>query len=179
MQCDCHSNSPALSFFDVPDGAAGTREVLKHMREQVRRDKRSPALRHIAHSIVQAIPAKDFKGEIRAVFDFVRGAIRYGLDSHNMEVVQSAPVTLALGYGDCDDMCVLLATLLESIGHACAFCAVGFKDIGDYSHVLILVSAAAETAPVALDATEPYPAGWMPPGVSCMLIAPIEGGFAL
>jgi hypothetical protein len=160
-------------LLSIPDGAAGTRQVLKHMRELVRADKRRPALRHFAQQLVKEVRPKDWQGEIAAVFNFVRTRIRYSLDVNNIEVIQSAPKTLQLGYGDCDDKCVCAASLLESLGHVCFFCALGFDQIGEFSHVIVLVSAAGESELQALDTTEPYPLGWFPPGATCAMIAEI------
>ncbi len=172
--CPCEANNP-LRMIEIPDGAAGTREVLKHMRQETRKDKRKPAIRHLAQMIVRRVPAKNWLAEMAAVFEFVRARIRYSLDTNGIEVVQSASVTLSLGYGDCDDLCVLLATLLECLGHVCYFCAMGFEERGSFSHVIVLCSGAGETDLIALDCTEQHAAGWIPPGATCLLIAPIEG----
>jgi hypothetical protein len=161
-------------FYSIPDGAAGTRETLKAMRDEVCRQKRSTWIRHVAQRIVRRVPAKDWLGEIEAVFRFVQHNVRYSLDVNGIEVVQSAPVTLRLGYGDCDDFCVALATLLECLGHVCYFCALGFDECVGYSHVVVLCSGAGETELVPLDATEERPAGWFPPGVTCAMVAAIE-----
>ena len=172
--CETTANNP-LRMIELPDGAAGTREVLKHMRGETRKDKRKAEIRHVAQLIVRRVPAKNWTGEIAAVFNFVRARIRYSLDTNGIEVVQSASVTLQLGYGDCDDLCVLLATLLECLGHVCYFCAMGFEERGSFSHVIVLCSGAGETELIALDPTESHAPGWIAPGATCLLIAPIEG----
>lgn len=161
-------------FYSLPDGRAGTRETLKAMRDLVRDGKRSTMMRHIAQRIVAHVPGKDWNGEIAAVFAFVQSHVRYSLDVNGIEVVQRADVTLGLGYGDCDDFCVLLATLLECLGHVCYFCALGFDDVLAYNHVICLCSGAGESDLVALDATEQQPAGWFPPNVTCAMICEIE-----
>ena len=156
----------------VPDGAAGTREVLKHMRQLVLNEKMDTALRHLAVNIIAAVPPKNWDMEAAALLNFVRQNVRYTLDTNQVEVLQMPQVTLNLGYGDCDDMAVLLATLLEAAGHETAFIAVGFGEIGEYSHVLVMARIPQETDWLTLDATEPVPPGWFPPGVTCEMIAP-------
>lgn len=169
-------SSQAVERFSVqaiPDGAAGTRETLKHMRELVRAGKLDPDLRDFAQRLVMDVRAKDWAGEIAALFDFVRSRIRYALDVRDVEVIQAPDVTLRLGYGDCDDKGVLLATLLETIGHRAWFCAIGFEGNGLFSHVIVLAAGAGEPPLVSLDATEWRPFGWFPPDATCLMIAEI------
>ena len=109
------------------------------------------------------------------MFNFVRDEIRYVLDTNDIEVLQSAQVTLKLGYGDCDDKCILLATLLECLGHPCTFLAMGFEPSEQYSHVIVVASGAGETRPISLDTTEPNRMGWFPPGVTYTMSAGISG----
>ncbi len=174
MTCACQDEN-RVSLIDIPDGADGTREVVKAMRDEVRKAKLDPRYRILAFGIVRraGIWGKHFRGEVEAIFRFVRSNIRYTLDTNNVEVVQAPDITLALGFGDCDDMCVLLATLLESIGHPCFFAALGFDAIGDYSHVVTLVSPAGDARLLALDPTEPQGVGWFPPNPSCVMLAEI------
>src|SRR5882724_3750355 len=90
MGCACtsnNSNNNPLRMLEIPDGAAGTREVLKHMREETRKDKRNAGIRHVAQLIVRRVPAKNWPAEIAAVFEFVRARIRYSLDTNGIEVV--------------------------------------------------------------------------------------------
>ena len=168
-------NLPPIRFRGIPDGAAGTRETLKMMRELVREAKRMPKLRLLALRLVRGIPEKDWQAEIRACFDFVQKKIRYTLDINAIETLQAPQVTLKLKAGDCDDKAMLLAALLELLGHPCYFCAAGFDEANAYSHVFVLVDAGGEGNIVALDTTEPQPMGWGPPNPTCFLVAPIDG----
>lgn len=164
---------PNVGFL-IPDGEAGTREALKHMRDLVRQGRLDLANRHLANTVVRGVPPKDFEGEIAALLNFVRQAFRYSLDPNTVEVSASAQETLALGYGDCDDLCVALATWCECLGHPAMFVAVGFGPIGEYTHVLILVSPGGADQWIAAEPTENVPLGWYPPGVTCEMIAPID-----
>ena len=164
---------PSSLRVEIPEGAAGTRETLKQMRRLVQLGKTNLALRDLTASIIAAVPGKDFQGELQALLDFVRQAIRYTLDTNDIEVIQCPITTWRLGYGDCDDMAVLLATLCELAGHPAAFIAIGFGEIGQYSHVMVMASPADESAFVFLDPTEAMPPGWFPAGVTCRMICPI------
>ena len=175
MTCACSDfSNQFLTLAEIADGAAGTRTTLKVMRDLVRAGKRNPILRDAAQNVIRAVPAKNWLGEISAIFAFIRKNIRYSLDAHAIEIVQGPMITLRAAYGDCDDICVLLATLLESIGHPCVLAALGFEEPGNYSHVLVLTSGGGETELISLDATEPQAMGWFPPGVSSIMFCPIE-----
>lgn len=164
---------PSSLRLSVPEGAAGTRETLKHMRQLVQLGKFNLANRDLANSITAGIPQKDWLGELEALFNWVRKNIRYTLDTNDIEQIQSPAVTMALGYGDCDDFAVLLATLCECAGHPCCFAALGFLQPGEFSHVVVLASGAGESPWVCMDATESRPFGWRPPGQTCALFCPI------
>jgi transglutaminase-like putative cysteine protease len=118
--------------------------------------------------LVAGLAPKDWIGELRALFNFVRDRIRYVKDVRGLETLQTPPATLEVGQGDCDDKSTLLAALLESIGHPTRFVAVGFVQPGRYSHVY--VESRAGSRWIALDATMPHDAGWMPPGAVARLI---------
>lgn len=162
----------ALSLY-IPNGRAGTRETLKQMRRLVELGKNDLGLRDLAQSVIAAAPAKDWRGELAALLDFVRARVRYSLDTNDIETLQGARQTLALGYGDCDDLGICLCTLCELAGHPCALVALSFDPSGDFSHVMVLASGAGETEFIPLDPSENEPAGWWPPGVTDALYCPI------
>ena len=165
---------PSNLRLNIPDGAAGTRETLKHMRQLVQQGKTNLANRDLANRITAQVPQKHWHAELCAIFNFVRSKIRYALDTNDIETIQSAATTLNLGYGDCDDFAVLLATLCECAGHAACFVAVGFGPSIEYTHVLTIASGAGELPWLAMDATEARPCGWFPPGATCEIVAPVS-----
>jgi len=145
------------------------------MAKLARLSKADPRVRDAANYLIRHVPEKNWRREIAAIFRYVQRCIRYTLDPHDIELLQSAYVTLKLGYGDCDDKCICLASLLESVGHPCVFTAMGFGESEEYSHVIVDVRGAGEGRPIALDATEPYRIGWRPPGARWIMQAAIEG----
>jgi len=147
----------------IPGGLAGIDATLTAMRGFVAQYKTNPTIRELALSLTRNLPQKDFAGEINALFLYVQNSIRYVRDVNGIETVQTPIKTLEYGQGDCDDKSVLLATLLESLGHPTRFFAVGFRK-GRISHVLLECDLNGQW--IALETTEPVPFGWRPPFVA-------------
>ena len=133
----------------------------------VNQGKKAPSIRAKAQELVRYIPQKDWVAEVRALWTYVKDRVRYTRDIHNVETLQSAERTLAIGEGDCDDKSVLLAAMLESIGHPTRFIAVGFKP-GQFRHVLVQSLIGRKW--VGLETTEPVKMGWMPPNIKSAMI---------
>lgn len=147
----------------IPEGKAGVQTTLKIMSDLTKAGKTNPAIRQRATSLVQDLKSKDRIGEIRRLFNYVQNSIRYVRDIHNVETLHFAEQVMSQEYGDCDDKSVLLASLLESIGHPTRFVAVGFAP-GEYSHVFVDTQIGNKKW-LSLDATEPRPMGWRPPDI--------------
>lgn len=144
---------------EIPSGKAGISQTLDVMRDLVRAGKKSLTVRQLALSLVKGLPQKDYAGEVKRLFYFVRDHIRYVRDIVGVETVHTPDEVLANGQGDCDDKSILLAALLESIGHPTRFVAVGFKP-GQLSHVLVETKIGNRW--VSLETTEPVAPGWQP-----------------
>jgi len=152
----------------IPDGKDGTLATLKVMRDITRQGKTSLSVRNLAVGLTGQLRAKDWLNELKILHRFVRDKIRYVRDIKGVETVQTPDVTLSIGSGDCDDKSVLLASLLESIGHPTRFVAVGFEP-DDFVHVL--VETRIGTAWIPAETTEPVEIGWYPKGtVSRMVV---------
>jgi transglutaminase-like putative cysteine protease len=104
----------------------------------------------------RGLPQKDFTGEARRLFEFVRDQIRYVKDIDGVETLHPADWVLQIQAGDCDDKAILLAALLLSIGHTPRFIAVSFAP-GEFSHVW--VQDYLNDAWVDLETTEPFSFG--------------------
>lgn len=124
-----------ITVIEIPNGAEGTRETLKLMARLAKSGKVSPPVYMKARELVAHLAPKDWRGQVEAVYTFVRDHVRYVADPDGMEGLQTADVTLALLAGDCDDKVTLLAALLTSIGHPVQICAVKVGDEKDFSHV--------------------------------------------
>lgn len=120
----------------IPDGTAGTKATLRIMRQFVREYKKSLPIRELALSLVRNTPGhKNFVGQIKALHAWVQNNIQYVKDVRGVETVQTPLVTIELRQGDCDDQSVLLASLLESIGHQTRFIAIKQNAFGPFVHV--------------------------------------------
>lgn len=134
------------------------------MRDLVRQARTSYLIRKTADEIIRPVPSKDFAGEAERLFEWVKSNIRYTQDPDGVEFLQSPEQLLSSRSGDCDDMSILLASLLNVIGHPVAFKAVGDSGIGELSHVYVLTLIGRRW--YALDSTEPHGMGWEPPGIT-------------
>jgi len=117
--------------------------------------------------LTRMLKQKDWMGEIRALTHFVRDRIRYVRDINGVETVHTAEKILEQGQGDCDDKSILLASLLEAIGHPTRFVAVGLKP-HRFSHVYVETKVGNKWLP--LETTENVAIGWSPPNVKSKMI---------
>lgn len=146
----------------IPSGSAGTSTTLDLMVKITREAKKHLPVRLLALSLVKNNSQKDYRGEVRDLHRFVRDEIRYVKDVNGVETLQVPEKTLEFKQGDCDDKSMLLAALLESIGHPTRFVAVGFAP-KTYAHVYVETKIGDKWYP--LETTEPWEAGRGPDGV--------------
>lgn len=141
------------------DGTPGTNQTLDWMAALVRRDARDLQLRQFALSLVGDCGGHDFFCEIESLYNFVRDRITYRRDPVQVESVQDAKRTLfVFKTGDCDDLVVVLATLLATLGHRSRFVVLG-RTREKYTHVYLEVLTSRGWLP--LDPTpEQATAGW-------------------
>lgn len=147
----------------IPDGKEGIKHTLKLMRSLVRTGKTKLPVRLLALRLVERNGSKEWLKEVADLHRFVRDKIRYIKDIRGVETLHTPEKTLELRQGDCDDKSILLASLLESIGHPTRFVAVSMH--GDnYSHVLVETRIGTKWIP--LETTEQVNVGWFPKGVT-------------
>lgn len=140
------------------------------MSRLVKEGKKHPAIRDRAVSLTNSLPQKNWSGEIAALHRFVRDRIRYVKDVNGVETVHTADAVLRIGSGDCDDKSLLLASLLESIGHPTRFVAVGFRP-DSFAHVFVQTRIGRKPGKwVSLETTEPVGIGWEPPDIVSRII---------
>lgn len=151
----------------LPRGDAGVRKTLVLMRQLVRQHKKNLPLRQLALSIVGNLPGKAWAREAAALQKWVQQNIRYVKDIRGVETVHSPDKLLAIRQGDCDDQAVLLAAMLESLGHPTRFVAVGFSPFA-YSHVYAETKIGHQWVP--LETINPWPMGKRPPGIIKQMI---------
>lgn len=147
---------------EIPDGNAGIFHTLKVMKKLVNQYKKSIPVRTLAVSLTNGFRQKDWLNEIRALHAFVRDNIRYVRDIRDVETLQTPDITLKVRAGDCDDKSLLLASMLESIGHPTRFVAIGFQP-NDLEHVYVETRIGQKWIP--LETTEPVEIGWLPKNI--------------
>ncbi len=135
---------------NLTPGFEGTRQTLAAMAALVRGEYppdfvgyQSEPIRRAALRICQRVPGHNFQSEIESLFIFVRDEIEYRLDPVNTERLQDAQQTLNTGAGDCDDKCILLASLLAALGHVPRFIAQSSDGI-EFDHVYVQVLNAGQ-----------------------------------
>lgn len=145
------------------------KQTLKLMSLLTKTGKKSGEVRQKALSLTQGLRSKDRIGEIKALWSYVKNNIRYVRDIRNVETVQTPEQTLRQGSGDCDDKSLLLASLLESIGHPSAFWCIGTEP-GKFSHVLVLTRIGPKKwLPLETTVAE-ADFGWTPPVVKSQMV---------
>lgn len=158
----------------LPDGKAGVKATLERMAALVRQGRQALPVRLMALQLVRELKQKDYAGEIAAVHAFVRDRVRYVRDVRKVETLHTAEHLLEHRQGDCDDKSILVASLLESIGHTTRLVAVGPAK-NRFSHVLALVKDPARPGKwVQLETTEPWPVGKGPANPLALMIQDID-----
>jgi hypothetical protein len=151
----------------IPPDREGVEETLRIMRELVRKGKSNINVRLTALGLVGPFKQKDWSSEVRELHRFVRDNIRYVKDVRDVETLHTPEKILEIGQGDCDDKSVLLASMLESIGHPTRFIAISLMP-GKFCHVY--VETRIRNVWIALETTEPVEAGWQPKSYEKLVI---------
>jgi hypothetical protein len=148
----------------IPKGYLGTQKTLEHIKALIRNGAKDFYVRQKAIDILleKGIKAKDYLGEIKALFEWVQNNVRYTKDPFRVEVLHTARRMLELRAGDCDDMTILLGAMLEAIGHPVRLIVTGPDPLRPKLFSHIYLEAYHKGQWIALDATMPYPMGWEP-----------------
>lgn len=129
------------------------------MGRLVKGGKKTLPVRQTALSLVAGLDQKAWIDEAKAIHAFVRDKIRYVRDIRGVETLQIPEKTLEFGQGDCDDKSVLVASLLEAIGHPTRFVAIAANP-DSYYHVFVETKIGNKW--VGVETTEPVELGWQP-----------------
>lgn len=148
-----------LTLSSIPSGVAGIKATLSRMRLLTRDGKKSLAIRMKAVALVARLPQKDFAGEVRAIHAFVRDKIRYVKDVNGVELLHTPEKLLEIGQGDCDDKSMLVASLLEAIGHPTRFVAISNAP-SKFCHVYVETRLGSQW--LSVETTENVAVGWQP-----------------
>lgn len=155
---------PQVSLGFIPKGYLGTQTTLKHIQALIRAGAKDFYVRQKAIDILlaKAVAPKDYLGEIKALFEWVQHNVRYTKDPFRVEVLHSARRLLELRAGDCDDMTILLGSMLEAIGHPVRLIIIGPDPRRPQLFSHIYLEAYYNGRWIPLDATMPHAMGWEP-----------------
>lgn len=105
-------------------------------------------MRAFTTKVLQAykIPSHHYIDEALAIGEFVQTHMRYVRDPRDHELLQDPVMVIdqienqGFASGDCDDMALLIATMLLSIGHNPKFRCVRYESkSGSYNHIYVVV----------------------------------------
>lgn len=156
-----------LTLSSIPSGVAGIKATLSKMRLLTRDGKKSLPVRMKAVSLVSGLRQKDFLGEVKAIHAFVRDRIRYVKDVNGVELLHTPEKLLEIGQGDCDDKSMLVASLLESIGHQTRFVAISNAP-SKFCHVYVETKIGNNW--LGVETTENVSVGWQPKAYEKLII---------
>ncbi len=141
-------NQTEVKNGSTPKGIAGNYKTVDIMKRLARERSSQPLVRELALQIVQQsnVPSQDYIKEALAIGRYVQTKMRYIRDINGIETVHD-PLTMidqlkrGSAQGDCDDMSLLIATLLLSIGHQPYFRIVKYKNDSQagFQHIYVVV----------------------------------------
>jgi len=160
----CSPRKPRIFIGRIPKGYAGTRKTVDYIVQLIQAGAKDFCVRQRAIDILirTRVRPKDYLGEIQTLFEWVKNNVRYTRDIHHVELLHSARRMLELRAGDCDDMTILLASMIKSIGHPVRLVLVGFNPRNKKLFSHIYLEALCKGLWIPLDATMNRPMGWAP-----------------
>jgi hypothetical protein len=164
---------PDIYLGRIPKGYPGTKRTVEHIKGLIRAGAKDFYVRQKGIDIIleRGVTPKDYRGEIKALFEWVQQNVRYTKDPFRVEVLHSARRMLELRAGDCDDMTILLGSMLEAIGHPVRIVLAGPDPLRPHLFTHVYLEAYDKGRWIPLDPTMPYPMGWAPRGLVKEVIA--------
>lgn len=158
---------PRIRIVRIPKGKTGTLVTARLIADMIREGAKDFVVRQRAIKIFRdlCVPPKDRRGEVAALFRWVRSNIRYTRDIYRVELLHTPRRMLELCAGDCDDMTILLGAMLLATGHPVRLALTGFRPHKPDSYSHIYPQALVCGRWLALDATMDRPIGWEPPAL--------------
>jgi len=155
-----------LTYVNLGEGEEAIKRTLQLMSEFVKTGSSDFVVIDTARKIIKDIPVNRYD-EAAAVFDWVKHHTRFTRDPWQTETLQAAGLMLyqiqkyGIAWTDCDDLCILGASLMRSIGLPAGFRAIS-QDGKNLTHVYGLVHIAGQWIP--WDASNnSYSLGYEPP----------------
>ena len=154
-------DGPYMQMIKVEAGDLDSR--IGFMIDEIEQGIQDVDIQNLTSKILKSYNVKnrDWTGQAQAVFEWVRDNIRYVRDPAGLEQFRKPIRTVQQGMGDCDDMTILICSLLGTIGLNCIIRVIGVSsDEPEHVYPLVLVPPVNPTGAIALDATRPEPMGF-------------------
>jgi hypothetical protein len=140
-------NLPKISEQNIGNGLKGNLQTISFMKKVARKSSAEPLIRKLALNILHdyQVQSMDHINEAKAIGDYVKNKVRYVRDPDGIEYLQDPKdlvkhIQQGIAQGDCDDMALLTASLLLSVGHRPLFRAVRYYEpVGNYNHIYVVV----------------------------------------
>jgi hypothetical protein len=168
MDARCaRASTPRIHLYRVPKGRSGSLVTAGMIADLILAGAKDFRVRQHAIQVFRTagVRPKDRLGEVQALFRWVQRHIRYTRDILRVETLHTARRMLQLRAGDCDDMTILLGSMLLSTGHPVRLALAGFGPHRPHSYSHIYPEVLVNGCWIPADATMPYPLGWAPPAL--------------
>jgi hypothetical protein len=134
--------------YTLRDGEKGSLDTVSLMIEIARKQSQLKEIRDFAIDIVNQYKTKSHEHlkESASIGDFIKNNVQYLKDIQGVELLHDpllmiADIKRGISRGDCDDMALLTATLLLSIGIKPYFKIVRWRETkGNYNHIYVMVN---------------------------------------
>jgi len=139
---------PSANLGKLKSGIFGNLQTVNYIKKLAHGNKGQPLIRRMAEDIIMHYQVRDhyYLDEARAIGDFVKQNVRYIKDPDGIEMlrcplmmvneIRSKGATL----GDCDDMALLVCTLLLSIGIRPQLKVVKYNEnSSSFNHIYVVV----------------------------------------
>lgn len=130
--------------------------AISQIANLIKEGRDDPEIAIITREVITQSGVKfgDDVGELRAIYEWVQGRIRYIRDPYGRDIYQSASQTLEVKTADCEDFSILISSMVHTIGYPVALKLASISgDIWDHIYPLVGLPPEAPTKWVAMDAT--------------------------
>src|ERR1700685_2792323 len=144
------------AWMPIADGTPGIRQIVANLNAMKDHYGSLPAIRAAALTIAASNTDDDDAGNTQKIAAFVRSSVVYVKDPVNSEFTQTPHVLLlaihntGAARGDCDDLVLLFASLVESLGIFCTIAAVQTPGSSTFNHVIAIAYPESEAVQVDL-----------------------------
>lgn len=142
-------------------GIAGIWQTMYIMRDIVYQSVKDREIKDTAVEIIKDIEPLNSLEQVKAIFNWIRKKVRYVKDYYSIEEIQYPRIMLknikvkGYAYGDCDDMALLSASMLYSIGMKTRFVVIATKP-KHYNHIRTEVMIKDKWIPLELSSRLPF-----------------------